>query len=84
MLHRLNLRSSERQWTKEPLLSELLTDPIAKALMVADHIVPRDISVLIANVKCQLHRQGLPAWTKPAAGLGSQSPPARSSTGGRP
>jgi hypothetical protein len=82
VLHQLNLRSSERAWTKEPLLSELLRDPIAKALMVADHVALRDLNVLFANVKCQLRRQGPPARTSPQLELGSQSPdPARTSQG---
>jgi hypothetical protein len=42
-------------WTSEPSLSELLSDPIAQALMVADGVKCRDLDALFANVQCRLH-----------------------------
>jgi len=45
------------EWTKEPTLSELLSDPIAQALMAADRVERRDLDVLFGAVRCRLHRQ---------------------------
>ncbi|HEV2188611.1 MAG TPA: hypothetical protein VGR70_15480 [Stellaceae bacterium] len=43
------------EWTSEPSLSELLSDPIAQALMAADGVKCRDLDTLFANVQCRLH-----------------------------
>jgi hypothetical protein len=45
------------EWTTELTLSELLGDPIAQALMVADRVEQRDLDVLLATVRCHLRRQ---------------------------
>jgi hypothetical protein len=42
-------------WTGEPSLSELLSDPIAQALMVADGVKCRDLDALLANVRGRHH-----------------------------
>jgi hypothetical protein len=39
-------------WTSEPSLFELLSDPIAQALMVADGVKCRDLDALLANLQC--------------------------------
>ena len=38
------------EWTREPTLSELLEDPIARALMVADGVEQHDLDVLVAHL----------------------------------
>ena len=51
-------RPTGMDWTKEPVLSELLGDPIVRALMVADRVEEYDLDALIARVKCQLRWRG--------------------------
>jgi hypothetical protein len=43
----------------EPTLSDLLRDPIAEALMVADHVGRPDLDVLLATARCNLHSRGV-------------------------
>lgn len=50
------LRRNAVEWTREPALSELLGDPITRALMVADHVEQNDLDVLIGTVRCQRRR----------------------------
>jgi len=38
-----------RDLRPEPTLAEMLADPIVYALMVADHVDPRDLAALIAR-----------------------------------
>jgi hypothetical protein len=45
------------EWKRESTLSELLGDPIAKALMVADRIEQRDLDVLLATVRWHLRQR---------------------------
>ena len=40
------------EWTREPVLSELLGDPITQALMVADRVEQNDLDILIGTVRC--------------------------------
>ena len=42
----------------EPALSDLLGDPIARALMHADRIEHRDLDALLDAVRCHLRRAG--------------------------
>ena len=53
MLRATNLRPQPSKWTSEPSLSELLSDPIAQALMVADGVKRRDLDALFANARCR-------------------------------
>ena len=50
------------EWTREPTLSELLGDPIARALMVADGVERHDLDVLVAH----LLRQRGPSFAIPS------------------
>jgi hypothetical protein len=43
------------EWTSEPSLFELLSDPIAQALMVADGVKCGDLDALFANVQGRQH-----------------------------
>ena len=43
-------RTHRVEWTREPTLSELLEDPIARALMVADGVEQHDLDVLVAHL----------------------------------
>jgi hypothetical protein len=52
MLRETNMRLQPTRWTSEPSLSELLSDPIAQALMVADGVECHHLEALFANVKC--------------------------------
>jgi len=42
----------------EPTLSDLLRDPIAEALMAADHVELHDLDILLATARCGLHHPG--------------------------
>lgn len=42
----------------EPSLADLLGDPIASALMAADHVEGRDFEALLATARCHLRRRG--------------------------
>jgi len=61
MLAETNQRLQSSDWTSEPSLSELLGDPIAQALMVADGVKCRDLHALFANVQCRQHPGKRPA-----------------------
>jgi hypothetical protein len=52
MLRDSNLRPQLSKWTNEPSLCELLSDPIAQALMAADGVKCHHLEALFANVKC--------------------------------
>ena len=43
-------RTRRVEWTREPTLSELIEDPIAQALMVADGVEQYDLDVLVAHL----------------------------------
>jgi len=53
----------------EPTLAEMLADPIVYALMVADHVDPRELAVLVArraqtlpasaDRRCRHHYEGV-------------------------
>jgi len=47
-----------RGFLGEPTLSDLLRDPIAEALMAADHVELRDLNILLATARCHLHSPG--------------------------
>ena len=53
MLAETNQRLQFSDWTSEPSLSELLSDPIAQALMVADGVKRPDLDALFANARCR-------------------------------
>jgi len=40
----------------EPALSDLLHDPIAEALMIADHVGHVDLDALLETARCHLRR----------------------------
>jgi hypothetical protein len=44
------------EWTREPVLSDLLGDPITQALMVADRVEQNDFDILIGTVRCERRR----------------------------
>ncbi len=44
----------------EPALADLLRDPIAEALMVADHVRHRDLDALLETARRHLGRRGMP------------------------
>jgi hypothetical protein len=47
-----------RGFLGEPALSDLLRDPIAEALMAADHVELHDLDILLATARCHLHTPG--------------------------
>jgi hypothetical protein len=55
MLRETDLRPQPSKWTSEPSLFELLSDPIAQALMVADGVKCGDLDTLFANVQGREH-----------------------------
>ena len=57
MLQETNLRPQATEWTGEPSLYELLSDPIAQALMVADGVKCHDLDALFANAEWRCVRQ---------------------------
>src|ERR1700731_2058729 len=50
MLRDTNRRPRPTRWTSEPSLSELLSDPIAQALMLADGVKCHHLTALFAKV----------------------------------
>lgn len=42
-------------WDGEPLISEMLDDPIVGLAMASDGVRPEDIEQLIANLRCCLN-----------------------------
>jgi len=61
------------EWKREPTLSELLGDPIAKALMVADRIEQRDLDVLLATVRWHLRQRRATCFCQPMPRAGRVS-----------
>jgi hypothetical protein len=53
MLQEINQRPQPIGWTSEPSLSELLSDPIAQALMAADGVKRHHLDALFANTRCR-------------------------------
>lgn len=53
MSRETNLQHQPTEWTSEPSLSELLSDPIAQALMVADGVKCHDLAALFASAQCR-------------------------------
>ena len=53
MLRETILRPQPSEWTSEPSLSELLSDPIAQALMAADGVECHHLDALFANARCR-------------------------------
>jgi hypothetical protein len=51
MLRDTNRRPRPTRWTSEPSLSELLSDPIAQALMLADGVKCHHLDALFAHAR---------------------------------
>lgn len=43
-------------WTGEPAISDLLGDPIARALMIADRVKPEELDLLLATAASERWR----------------------------